>query len=77
MGVAWFTNGFIVHCSDDFSNCGTYLEIHRPADSEIIKDVKIIRLYESGFATEFITTKLCAGRYEVWFVIRGRNGSII
>ena len=65
MSVAWYVNGFIMHCSDTYTNtkeCGTYLEIHRPADPRVIEDVQIERLYESGYATEFISTKkLCAG----------------
>ena len=81
MSVAWFVNGYILHCSDDYKNtkeCGTYLEIHRPDDSRTIESVQIVRLYESGYATEFISTKkLCAGRYEVWFVSRTRNGRVL
>ena len=78
MTVSWFTNGYIFHCSTIFENndeCGTYIEIHRPTDSRVIEALKITRLYRSGYSTEFISTKnLCAGRYELWFVLRSRNG---
>ncbi len=81
MSVAWFLNAFVFHCSDEYSNtkeCGTFLEIHQPEDPRVIDDVQITRLYESGYATEFISSKkLCAGRYEVWYVVRTRNGSVL
>lgn len=81
MAVAWLLNGFILHCSDDYRNtdeCGTFLEIHRPNDPKVIQDMLIRRLYESGYGTEFISTKrLCAGRYEVWYVYRTRNGRVL
>ncbi|CAI2378543.1 unnamed protein product [Moneuplotes crassus] len=81
MAVSWFTNGYIFRCSDIFekqNECGTYLEIHRPRDAKVLEYIKIDKLYRSGFSTEFISTKqLCAGRYELWFVIRSRNGRIL
>jgi hypothetical protein len=81
IGVAWFTNGYILKCSDSFAvlgTCGTFFEIHRPNDPKIIESYKIDRSYSSGFVTEFISTKnLCAGSYEFWFVLRTRNGSIL
>jgi len=86
--VAWFTNGYIFQCHDIFSDftseivssygCGTFIEIHRPADSRVIEYISIYQLFRSGYSTEFISTKkLCAGRYELWFVIRSRNGRIM
>lgn len=81
MVVAWFTNGYIFHCSDVFektNNWGTYIEIHRPTDYRVIEFIQVEQLYRSGYSTEFISTKqLCAGRYELWFVIRSRNGKAL
>ena len=58
--------------------CGTYLEIHKPNDESIEEELRIENLYSSGFKTEFISTKnLCAGNYEVWLVLRTRNGYIL
>ena len=73
IGVAWFLNGYVLHCGETYQEtgqCGTYLEIHRPADPTIIDEQQIERSYESGYATEFVSTKkLCAGRYEFWYVV--------
>lgn len=81
MTVSWFTNSYILHWSTIFKNhgeWGTYIEIHRPTDSRTIESVEITKMYRSGFSTEFISTKnLCAGRYELWFVLRTRNGRTI
>ena len=81
IGVAWFTNGFILRCDEKYSElglCGTFIEIHKPNDPTIEEDLEISKTYSSGFSTEFISTKnLCAGRYEFWYVIRSRNGSTL
>lgn len=40
IGVAWFTNGFVIKCDGifyDMAVCGTYIEIHKP-NSPIIED---------------------------------------
>ena len=78
MTVAWFTNGYIFHWSDVFEKAeiwGTFIEIHRPTDPRVIEFVQIHKLYRSGYSTEYISTKkLWAGRYELWYVLRSRNG---
>eukprot|EP00347_Sterkiella_histriomuscorum_P005005 403358265 len=81
IGVAWLTSGYVMRCSDiykDTGKCGTFIEIHKPNRPEIVEQLQILSSIESGFSTEFISTKnLCAGRYEFWFVLRTRNGSIL
>ena len=81
IGIAWFINGFVMHCSDKYSEleiCGTFIEIHKPNDPKIEEALMVSKKYSSGFSTEFISTKnLCAGRYEFWWVIRSRNGSTL
>ena len=81
IGVAWFINGFVMHCSDRYSElliCGTFIEIHKPNDPYVEEALMITKTFSSGFSTEFISTKnLCAGRYEFWWVIRTRNGSTL
>ena len=81
IGVAWFINGFVLHCDEKYQEkgvCGTFIEIHRPNDPTVVDELKISKKYSSGFSTEFISTKnLCAGRYEFWYVVRSRNGSTL
>ena len=79
--VAWFFNGYTVACDSDFASkitCGTFLEIHRPGNSIILSSVPITDDTTEGFAMTFIPARdICAGRYEVWFVISTRAGSFI
>ena len=81
IGIAWFVNGYILHCDERYKEllvCGTYIEIHKPNDPTIEDALEISKTYSSGFSTEFISTKsLCAGRYEFWYVVRQRNGSTL
>jgi len=81
ISVAWFTNGFVMRCSEKYEEllvCGTYIEIHKPNDPQIEEAYMISKTFSSGFSTEFISTKnLCAGRYEFWWVARSRNGSTL
>mmetsp|Transcript_16054 Transcript_16054/g.27074 ORF Transcript_16054/g.27074 Transcript_16054/m.27074 type:complete len:133 (+) Transcript_16054:711-1109(+) len=79
--IAWFMSGFVVQCSTVYSkrgNCGTYIEIHKPNNPYIEEEVRIVESYQSGFNTQYISTKnLCSGRYEFWIVVRSRNGSVL
>ena len=79
--MAWFTNGFVMRCSERYEEirvCGTYIEIHKPGNPQIEEAYMLTKTFESGFSTEFISTKnLCAGRYEFWWVLRSRNGSTL
>lgn len=81
ISVAWFMTGYVVKCSELFNEkgtCGTYLEIHRPYDETVLEEKQITKQISNGFTTEFISTKnICAGRYEIWLVVRTRNGSIL
>ncbi|CDW82499.1 UNKNOWN [Stylonychia lemnae] len=81
IGIAWLTTGYVLICSDlyqDTKKCGTFIEIHKPNDETIVEELQILTSIASGFSTEFISTKnLCAGRYEFWFILRTRNGSIL
>lgn len=68
-------------CDSDFAgkiSCGTFLEIHRPGNPAILSSVSLTEDTTEGFAMAFISTRdMCAGRYEVWFVIATRAGSFI
>jgi hypothetical protein len=81
VSVAWFMTGYVVKCSDLFEEkrtCGTYIEIHRPNDETVLEEKLITKQISNGFTTEFISTKnICSGRYEMWLVVRTRNGSIL
>ena len=79
--VAWFMNNYILQCGNEFqdlNSCGTFLEIHRPFDIGIIEEVQLNVYNISGFEFTYISTKkLCAGKYEIWFVFRTRIGKIL
>ena len=79
--IAWFQTGYVVQCSSLFNaagQCGTYIEIHQPNNETILEQIQILKNISNGFTMEFISTaKLCAGMYELWMVVRARNGSIL
>lgn len=79
--IAWFMSGFIVQCGGYYDKqglCGTFIEIHKPNSPDIVEETKIIKNFETGFYTQYVSTKnLCTGRYEFWIVIRTRNGSTL
>mmetsp|Transcript_63155 Transcript_63155/g.72422 ORF Transcript_63155/g.72422 Transcript_63155/m.72422 type:complete len:306 (-) Transcript_63155:45-962(-) len=80
MNIAFTTNTYIFHCSDQYTvdfegGCGTYIEIHRPGNTCALYAKKIQETLCTGFVHTLLTTKtLCAGRYELWWVIRSRSG---
>lgn len=79
--IAWFMTGYVVQCSplfDATGNCGTYMEIHEPNNETILEQAQITKSISNGFTMQFISTaNLCAGMYELWMVVRTRNGSIL
>ncbi|EAR94130.1 hypothetical protein TTHERM_00521970 (macronuclear) [Tetrahymena thermophila SB210] len=81
MLVAFYTNTTILHCSDEWSkliNCGSFIEIHRTLDPYIIEQIKIEEFQTlTNKFYYFSTKKLCAGRYEIWYVVRTRIGVIL
>jgi hypothetical protein len=81
LAIAWFTNQYIIQCQGDFldnEECGTFIEVHRPTNPTVISQIRIEKYSEDGFSMEFISTKtLCAGRYELWFVVRSRSARIL
>lgn len=79
--LAWFMNNYILKCGNEFANldsCGTFIEIHRPFDLEIIEQVRLDQYNIQNFVFSYISTKqLCAGKYEIWLVFRARIGKIL
>ena len=73
--IAYIINSFLPFCTGNFENfCGTFLEIHTPGSDIILQEKQIEKTYSSGYQTLFLSTKkLCAGKYEIWMVIRMRN----
>jgi hypothetical protein len=73
--VAYIINNFLPFCTGDFENfCGTFLEIHTPGSEIILQEIQISKTFSSGFQTLFLSTKkLCAGKYEIWMVMRMRG----
>ena len=81
LAVAWAYNNYVIFCSGIFEGteeCGTYLEIHRNSDSEVLSETAVSALYSSGFHMESVFTRsLLPGEYEIWWVERGRTGRIL
>ena len=77
--IAYIFNNFIPSCGNEYKmRCGTFLEIHMPANPLIIQKKQITDIYSSGYKTIFLSTKnLCSGRYELWIVIRMRDFNYI
>ena len=90
---AYQQNAHISTCAGtdfhDDPNCGTFVEVHRAlADpnpttvdddffAEILADVKLTKS-NGNFQTTYISTKnLCAGDYELWWVVRTRSGPYV
>ena len=76
--VVWASNNLVVNCANEFADsteCGTFLELHRPGKFTAIYTERITEHYASGFQTQFLSTsRACAGLYEVWWVVRTRSG---
>ncbi|CAJ1330786.1 unnamed protein product [Effrenium voratum] len=81
--VAYMQNAHIASCRGTAfeydPNCGTYLEVHRPGQKEVLADVRIdAASFPSGYQTVFLAThRLCRGQYEVWWVVRTRSGPYV
>lgn len=88
--VAYMQNAHVSTCVDtDFSddpNCGTYIEIHEatPSDGKIsdkvAKVLSSVQISDAGgaFQTTYLRTSgLCAGPYELWWVVRTRSGPYV
>lgn len=87
---AHISNCLETEFSDD-PNCGTYIEIHRAITSpllsnlssfetEALSDVALDNSAGGSFATTYISTssgKMCAGDYELWWVVRTRSGPYV
>ena len=83
----------IVQCGGAFhtdEHCGTFLEVHRPARSDKLADVRLPRVESSGYRMTVIPTTykgddtrvLCwdplhKGAYEIWWVLRTRYNFIV
>mmetsp|Transcript_109231 Transcript_109231/g.308095 ORF Transcript_109231/g.308095 Transcript_109231/m.308095 type:complete len:241 (-) Transcript_109231:156-878(-) len=81
--IAYFQNAHIPTCSgtvfEGDPNCGTYIEIHRPNDHEILGVVQIDgKGLSNGYRTTRVPThRLCSGSYELWWVVRTRSGPYV
>lgn len=89
---AYQQNAHISTCDgtdfEDDPNCGTFMEVHRAMEddnpttvddfhSEILADVKLSKGLGT-FQTAFVSTQnLCAGDYELWWVVRTRSGPYV
>ena len=89
--LGYFQNAHIVSCAGtEFQydiNCGTYIEIHKQTSSlipfsesaQVLADVPLNQGDTvNGYLTTYIdTSSLCAGSYELWWVIRTKSGPYV
>jgi hypothetical protein len=89
--IAYMQSAHVSNCEGtDFAddpNCGTFIEIHRSITSplssltaderKILSDVRVGN-HAGAFTTTYIPTySLCAGSYELWWVVRTRSGPYV
>jgi hypothetical protein len=90
--IAYQQNAHISNCLgtefEDDPNCGTYIEIHRSVDAvnptsitaeqaEVLAEVQLTD-NNGAYMTAYIGTgRLCAGSYELWWVVRTRSGPYV
>ena len=68
--IAWQLPFYIYRCSEEFmlkNICGTFLEVHRPFDKEILTSLELKKfdLINNFWIETFPASSLCAGKYEV------------
>lgn len=87
MQIAYVQNAHVSTCLgtefEDDLNCGTFIEIHRVGTeltdsvAEVLADIRLENLGGS-YNTDYVSTAhLCAGQYELWWVVRTRSGPYV
>lgn len=83
VALGYSQTALIIECNNHFKNdphCGTFLEIHRPEDEEILAATKLRGQIFSGYRMTLISLTykgrldrlLCRGEHELWWVQRTR-----
>jgi hypothetical protein len=88
--IGYMQNAHISDCANtefaDDPNCGTFLEIHQATPSDGILTQSVAQVLSSvqirdgggSYQTTYLKTSgLCAGPYEVWWVVRTRAGPFV
>ncbi|CEM00595.1 unnamed protein product [Vitrella brassicaformis CCMP3155] len=79
--IAYFQNAHIPVCLGEFESdpdCGSFIEIHKYGDYAIESSVELRNEWPNGFESIFIPTEnLCAGSYELWWVVRTPSGPYV
>lgn len=86
--VGYSCTGYITECGSTYQlngRCGTFLEIHKPDDNEVLSEVQVSGGMHTGFRLTALPLNwkkdpnrlLCRGDYEVWWVQRTRWNSQI
>jgi len=83
MAVGYSSTAYIPQCNDPSRNdCGTFLELHRSSNEEVISQSAVPAKYTHGFRTMTLNTTffefedesssriVCYGEYEIWWVQR-------
>jgi len=83
VALGYSQTALIVECNNQFRNdphCGTFLEIHKPGDEEVLAATKLRGQMFSGYRMTLISLTykgrldrlLCRGPHEIWWVQRTR-----
>lgn len=81
--IAFFQNAHIPRCTGTIfegdPNCGTYIEVHRKDEVDVLADVPIdLEAFPNGYRTTRVAThRLCLGEHELWWVVRTRSGPYV
>ena len=85
--IAYFQNAHIPSCGRTLfefdPNCGTFIEIHKASGNsvnQVLSDAWISSNGNTanGYLNAYLdTSELCAGLYQVWWVVRTRSGPYV
>jgi len=83
--IAYLQNAHISTCAGTVyeydPNCGTFLEIHRRGGDtyQVLSDLPLNKGDTlTGYFTAYMDTSgLCAGAYDIWWVVRTRSGPYV
>ena len=86
--IGYFHSAHVPRCTGNFAadlNCGTFIEVHRKEAGgidggalEVLVDYEVSEDTSDGYKTGYIPTdRLCAGDYELWWVVRTRSGPYV
>lgn len=78
--VRWEAERKLYECSTLYQvkqNCGTFLEIHQPLNTQILQSTKIEGSPNTPTFSNLHLYSLPSGRYDIWLVYNTRTGPVL